>query len=113
MVLRDDAGARHPVALAADFLRRRPVHQFSAAGRSFVVLTTPKGANRVSESGGRLFSAAGGGRLKDDRGVTWRQTEEALAAVDDPHAPALRRVPAHRSFWFAWYAQFPQTLLVR
>jgi hypothetical protein len=113
LLVRDEAGARHPVALAADFLQKRPVHQFAAGGRHFVVLTSGKGANRVYEARDRRLTAAGGGRLRDDRGRIWQQTEEALVAGDGAQEPPLGRVPAHRVFWFAWYAQFPTTMLVK
>ena len=112
LLVRDEAGVRHPIALAADFLHRRPVHQFSAGGRHFVVVTTGTGANRVYEASAHRFTAAGGARLKDERGATWRQTEEALICEGVQELP-LRRVPAHRVFWFAWYAQFPATMLIR
>ena len=39
-------------------------------------------------------------------------TEEALVPKTGTAAP-LPRVPAFRAFWFGWYAQFPDTILVK
>jgi hypothetical protein len=50
------------------------------------------------------------GRLRDHTGKTWRVTETALTTEDGEPAP---RVPAHRAFWFGWFAQFPTTLLIK
>ncbi len=63
------------------------------------------------ESGGRRFGRwdtvdsawdAGGGR--------WVVEEGALV---EPDGERLERLPAHRAFWFGWYAQYPGTRLVR
>jgi hypothetical protein len=37
--------------------------------------------------------------------------EDALRATFGAKT-ALPRVPAHRAFWFAWYAQYPETKLI-
>ena len=42
----------------------------------------------------------------------WKVTEEALVPVAGA-GPALPRVAAFRAFWFGWYAQFPDTILVK
>jgi hypothetical protein len=48
----------------------------------------------------------------DDAGGTWAVEEDRLRATADPSL-TLPRVPAHRAFWFGWYAQYPDTLLIR
>ena len=50
--------------------------------------------------------------VMDARGERWRVTEDALVHTAD----ATRRAPrvaAQRAFWFGWYAQFPDTRLIK
>ena len=103
---------RRPLALSAQFLRDHPLHHQSFAGRDLFVLTTANGANRVYESAGvRFVRRAPDGRLADSNGVAWRVSEETLESEGDGRR--LPRVPARRAFWFGWFAQFPETELVR
>jgi hypothetical protein len=37
--------------------------------------------------------------------------ENQLRSARDPKL-VLARVPAHRAFWFGWFAQHPDTLLI-
>jgi hypothetical protein len=108
-VVRGESGVRIPVGIAADLLRKKPVYELQVGGRQFVVLTTAGGANRLYEAAGRTFTSGAGGVLKDGTGATWQVTEEALTA----NGRRLARVPARRVFWFAWYAQFPDTVLFK
>jgi hypothetical protein len=48
----------------------------------------------------------------DRAGARWRVTEEALISAADP-TRRLARVAAFRAFWFGWYAQFPDTRLIK
>ncbi|MGH9311725.1 MAG: DUF3179 domain-containing protein [Vicinamibacterales bacterium] len=113
MQIRGEDGVRHPVAIAAQFLKKNPLYAFDAGGRRFVVLTTPKGANRVYEAGSARFTRWNGrDTVEDEAGRAWRVSEEALARLDGSESPT-RRVAAQRAFWFAWYAQFPDTLLIK
>jgi len=106
MRLRGEDGTRRPVAIAAEFLKKNPLYSFESGGRRFVVLTTPKGANRVYESRDTRFTRWNGrDTVEDEAGQTWRVSEDALGEYP--------RVPAQRAFWFAWYAQFPDTVLIR
>jgi hypothetical protein len=52
------------------------------------------------------------GRVRDASGRAWIADEDQLQATFDPSL-RLPRVPAHRAFWFGWYAQYPRTLLVK
>jgi hypothetical protein len=102
-----------PVAVSAEFLKERPVYHVEVAEPRLVVITSAAGANRVYQSGAsRFVSVADDGRVLDDRGRFWTITEEALQATFDPGL-RLPRVPAHRAFWFGWYAQHPDTLLIK
>jgi hypothetical protein len=107
-----------PVALDVAFLRKNPLHSFEAGGVAYVVHTTEAGANRIYRRGGVKFVRAAERALFDSEDRAWTVAEDALrlqtaAGVSDPAAPALPREPARRTFWFAWFAQFKETVLVR
>jgi hypothetical protein len=105
---------RRALAVAADFLKRRPVYSLSFAGHELVVLTSSDGANRVYAAGETRFVrlAEGGRAVIDGRGLAWQVEEGALLpnGRDESHKP---RVAARRAFWFGWHAQFPETVLVK
>jgi hypothetical protein len=104
---------RQPVAIAADFLKRNRVYELTHAGRRYVIVTSPQGANRVYDAAtvaARFTRAAPGDQVLDDTGGRWRVTEEALSSEA---GAALPRVAAQRAFWFGWYAQYPNTVLVK
>ncbi len=106
-------GVPQPVAIDANFLRRTPVFHFEVAGRRLVVVTSPKGANRVYAQGTHevVFQARSvAGDLVDTAGRRWQQDENQLKLADG--SVALPRYVAQRAFWFGWYAQYPQTLLL-
>jgi len=105
--------ASPPVAIAASFLRNHPVYHVDVAQRDLVVITTAGGANRVYRAASHRFTRIDRqGRVLDDQGRAWIVEEDQLRAVVDP-ALRLARVPAHRAFWFGWYAQHPETALIR
>lgn len=72
------------VAIDVRLLKKEPVFEFSAGGHSYVVLTSRRGGNRVYRAG-----------------------------IDPANPDEAARVPAHRAFWFGWYAQFPDTMLIK
>jgi hypothetical protein len=103
---------RRAIALSTGFLARHGVHRQSFAGHDLVIVTSRDGANRVYQAGGTVFSRARpDGSVEDAGGGRWRVTEEAL--VQEASGERRRRVPARRAFWFGWYAQFPDTELVK
>ena len=113
LTVEDDAGQRQPLAVSADFLSDHRVHHLDHAGRRLVVVTSEEGANRVYDAGGLRFVR----QLDDDRIVdaddgVWTVREDAPVSEGEP-TRRLTRQPAHRAFWFAWYAQFPDTRLIR
>ena len=78
---------------------------------AFVVLTDRSGAHRVYETGSLTFVSWDDDRVAvDDKGVRWTLREEALTSSE---GAKLSRLPAHRAFWFGWYAAYPETRLVR
>lgn len=99
------------LAIAVDFLWMNSVYHDALGGGEFVVLTDRSGASRVYEAAGRRFT-----RWDDDTtvwdgdGYRWAVEEDALVG---PEGERLERLPAHRAFWFGWYAQYPETRLVR
>jgi hypothetical protein len=98
-----------PVAVSVDLLRRQPLFSFEAAGRGYVVVTSRGGANRVYERGDSTFVARQpDGRIRDSAGGRWRVEPDRLVSDAGLERPA---VPAHRAFWFGWYAQHPDTVL--
>lgn len=102
-----------PYAIAAEYLAARPVHHLTVEERNLVILTSEGGANRVYASSGYRFDRLDGDRrVRDSEGRGWTVTEDSLQADFDP-ALRLPRVSAHRAFWFGWYAQHPDTVLIR
>ena len=113
LLLEDGSGTRQPLALAAKFLQDNRVYHTEHAGHDLVVVTSTEGANRVYDAGGTRFTRElDDGQVADASGGVWRVTEDALVSEADP-GRRLPRVAAQRAFWFGWYAQFPQTALIR
>ena len=115
MVLESDSVRHHPVplAVAARFLEKHRLYQTEIAGQQIAIVTSRKGANRVYFSQGQRFKRLiGAGRLEDADGRIWRVTEDALVLQADSNV-LLPRLPAHRAFWFGWYAQYPNTKLIK
>ena len=113
MLLPTATGEGQPLAMSAEFLSERPVYHAEVAGHSLVVVTSRAGANRVYEAGSTHFARRlDDDRVADDSGRIWRVAEDALISQDGS-AQRLARVPTHRAFWFGWYAQFPDTVLIQ
>ncbi|MGH7526241.1 MAG: DUF3179 domain-containing protein [Gemmatimonadales bacterium] len=110
LALRLPGSAGEPLAISADFLRRHPVYQDRIGDQEFVVLTDRTGANRVYASGGRRFVSWDGRSAVDRERGSWTVSEAALTSAGGDR---LRRLPAHRAFWFGWYAAYPATRLVK
>jgi hypothetical protein len=104
--LRDDG---NQLAISAAFLNKKPVYQSRVGNQSFVVVTDRSGANRVYEVGENQFKSLKGDTVVDQAGGEWKVAESALIKG----STKLKRLPAHRAFWFGWVAQFPETRLVK
>ena len=106
-------GGRQAVAVAVAFLRRTPIYHGAFAGMPIVILSSRDGGNRVYDSGTeRFLRFDADGRLIDLTGRRWVVGEEALVLESTPAVRLPRRV-AFRAFWFGWYAQFRDTLLIK
>lgn len=101
-----------PVAVEARFLLDKPVFSLEAGGERFTIVTSRGGANRVYHTSTLFPDQRAGETIRDGQGRSWRVSEEALTSVDDASLRAPR-VPAQRAFWFGWFAQFPNTVLVK
>ncbi len=111
LALRTDAKRAEQLAIAADFLAANRIYHDRLGARAFVVLTDRSGANRVYESGNLRFSSwDGDAEVRDSTGKTWQLTEDRLIGSG---GAVLKRLPAHRAFWFGWYAAYPATRLVK
>lgn len=111
--------ANQSIAINVRRLKKEPVFHVDAATPAVVVITDESGASRAYESGEYRFEAIGErdgdddpDTVRDADGGTWHITEAALVSARD-ESLRLPRVPAHRSFWFGWVAQHPDTLLIR
>ncbi len=99
-----------PLAIAVDFLTKHPVYHSQIEKLEFVILTDGSGANRVYETNGKSFVSYNGDMtVIDVNGVHWQQNEKSL--VNDS-GKVLTRLPAHRAFWFGWYAANNDTRLI-
>jgi hypothetical protein len=105
---------RKALAVSVELLRKRPVMHTSFAGHELVIVSTEGGANRVYDAGEVRFDrvAADGKHLIDQRSQPWQITEDALVP-DGRDEATRRRLAARRAFWFGWFAQFPDTELVK
>ena len=111
LALRFPEAPGEQLAIEVDFLSRNRVYHDALGEMEFVVLTDRSGASRVYESAGHRFTRWDGDSAAwDESGAQWTVGEGAL---EGPAAARLQRLPAHRAFWFGWYAQYPDTRLVR
>lgn len=100
-----------PLAISLKLLRATPVFHQSLGSFRFVVLTDQTGANRAYEAGDTTFVDLHNETVRDSSGKTWKVGEEALVADDGQVRRS--RLPAHRAFWFGWYAANPETRLIK
>jgi hypothetical protein len=105
-------GRRVPVAIDTQFLRKHRVYTFTVAHERFVAVTTESGANRVFRVEETFPEQAVGPTILDNNGGAWRVTESGLVLARDS-TTRRPRVAAQRAFWFGWYAQFPETILIK
>jgi Protein of unknown function (DUF3179) len=99
------------LAISADFLSTRPVYALRMGNTNMVVLTDTSGANRVYEAKDTSFASwDSASTARDSQGGVWKMDEAQLTG---PKGELLKRLPAHRAFWFGWHAAFPDTRLVK
>jgi hypothetical protein len=99
------------LAIATSFLDAHPVYHDRVDTVDFVVLTDTSGANRVYDARDlTLASWNGTDTARGRAGGVWKVSEARLTG---PRGETRERLPAHRAFWFGWYAAFPDTRLVK
>ncbi len=70
------AGDRQPLAISTEFLDDNRVYPFEAEGRSYLVITSEKGANRVFDAGEVQFERDDDSdRIRDREGRRWTVSE--------------------------------------
>ena len=108
------------LAISNAFLKENQVFHERVGSQSLVVLTDNSGASRVYESGehrfvefrlgaNSLFSVSTLMEKTEQEMIAWQVSESRLTHDGEE----LIRLPAHRAFWFGWYAQFPNTRLIQ
>ena len=106
-------------AYPLESLQRERVVNDQLGGTGVVVIASSASTDaRVYHRHERVFSLSDGGTslgglpmsLVDSDGAEWRVTDDALVNATDP-SETLARVPSHVSFWFAWFAFHPDTLV--
>jgi len=85
---------------------------FVPGARSLIRLDEVVLTLRLEAAKTRFRRRLPGRHVADGRGRKWRVTEEALVP-DGHHEVPKPRLPAWRAFWFGWYAQFPDTTLIK
>lgn len=111
LAVRVESAPTQPLALPGAFLYQNPLYHAQVGGVELVVLTDATGANRVYETGGRRFKSWDRqATAVDAQGKVWRLTESALRTDD---GLVMRRLAAHRVYWHAWAAHYPETRLVK
>ncbi|MEL6415270.1 MAG: DUF3179 domain-containing (seleno)protein, partial [Pseudomonadota bacterium] len=111
LALRFPGAPKDQLAIDTAFLNENPIHYDRIGLQSFVVLTDETGANRVYEQGDVEFVSYDRDRvLIDQTGTSWRLEEHQLVSSE---GLTLKRLPAHRAFWFGWRAAFPETRLIK
>jgi len=98
-----------PLAIAATFLAENPIYYDHVGDKKIVVLTDTSGANRVFVADVEYVKWDGIRNLVDIQGVMWEMSESGLTSAN---GQKRERIPAHRAFWFGWYAAFNNTRLV-
>lgn len=101
-----------PFAISVDRLSEEPVFQTTIGDTDIVVVTSVGGASRAYASGTHRFVETDGEKtVVDSEGREWLVNEDDLQAGFDSDL-RLPRIPTHRAFWFGWYAQHPDTVLI-
>jgi len=96
------------LAISAKYLSKNPLFSH----KNFIVLTDKSGANRVYERTGdiKFKSWDKEKTLVDSSDIKWLVEEDKIISVDGK--TTLKRLPAHRAFWFGWFAANPDTALI-
>jgi hypothetical protein len=110
-IVRDLEHVAAPLAISQAFLSDHPVYHEVSGPKPFVVITDSTGANRAYSTGDVIFRTLQDDQVVDESGERWKLSEfQLLHSATQRTCP---RLPAHRAFWFGWYAAHPDTQLVQ
>jgi hypothetical protein len=99
------------LAVSRRFLLKTPIYYHEINGDRIAFLTSRTGTTRAYAVGETYFAAWGQGMsLLGPGDSRWRVEEGALVAEDGTRLPRVATSPA---YWFGWYAQYPETELVK
>ena len=99
-----------PLAISVDYLFKNSLYHEQIGEQSMLIVTDESGASRVYDAGGIEFVEWDRDRiLVDENNVQWILAESNLL---NSQGGELKRLPAHRAFWFGWYAAYTHTRLV-
>ena len=107
---RIDGYKEDPIAISVGYLKKKKLHQDKIGNQKFLVITSHRGASSMYEVNGQEFKSYKKGVLKDVDGNVWEVKEDKLVG---PKGEQLLRLPAHESFWFAWYNTYASTRLIK
>ena len=109
LALRFGSAKAQPTVISQRFLLRNRIFQSTHDSTPYTVITDDSGANRIYSTGDMEFTSIKANTVTDSKGETWTVTETALTS---PDGKKLKRLPAHRAFWFGWHAAHPDTRLI-
>ena len=99
------------LAVSRKFLLANPIYYHVMGGEQIAFLTSRAGTTRAYLVGDQDFASWGQGMsLLGPEESHWRVEEDALVGEDGTR---LARVATSPSYWFGWYAQYPETELVK
>ncbi|MEM6317946.1 MAG: DUF3179 domain-containing protein [Bacteroidota bacterium] len=99
-----------PLAVSVDFLKKKKWFQTTVANTNVVILSDKTGATSAFDATNISFVDYKKGHLIDEAGKQWTLKNHELQSSD---GQVLQQLPTHHIFWFAWYANYPTTRLVK
>ncbi len=99
------------LAVSRKFLNRNPIYHHAIGDERIAFLTSGGGTTRAYLVGDReLTRWERGMSVVDSADSLWRIEEDALVGDAGTRLPRVATSPA---YWFGWYAQYPETELVK
>ncbi len=94
-------------------LQRRVINDRVGDEPIVLIADRKSGAVRAYRRGEHQFVLDQDGELRDEAERAWLLEEGRLVAPESRGLPDLERLPGHISFWFGWYAFYPDTEIYR
>ncbi len=109
-IVRSSGYESDPLAISVNFLKRKNLYQDKIGTNNIIILTEKSGISKAFYAGINHFEKYKNNELIDDQNGVWKIIEDKLKNED---GDSLESIPTHRVFWFAWYAMYPETRLVK